>query len=157
MRPALLGPKGDAFKPTDSHRKGEGLPGDEQAYAGNDYAERQQTVGRRFRIQDNVGTNSLTIWVLSSIWNGKNDQPLPGWPTPQNKEHAFGSEGYEGQEPRRRSLRGAYQRQCQERRDHHRGILGWREGDGWFVRLDTTNVASNEWAYAFTNQVLQWC
>ena len=33
---------------------------------------------------DNGRPNSLTIWVLSSIWNGKNDQPLPGWPTPQN-------------------------------------------------------------------------
>ena len=33
---------------------------------------------------DNGRPNSLTIWVLSSIWNGKNDQPLPGWPVPQN-------------------------------------------------------------------------
>lgn len=97
---------------------------------------------------DNGRPNDLTIWVLSSIWNGKNDQPLPGWPVPQNNSMCL-DPGTKAKNPVGVS--------CAVLTNAKNAVTtteassdGAKETAG-SSGSDTTNVASNEWAYAFTN------
>lgn len=99
---------------------------------------------------DNGRPNSLTIWVLSSIWNGKNDQPLPGWPVPQNNSMCS-DPGTKAKNPVGVSC-------AVLPKDNAKKAVTTTEASSDGVKetagssgSDTTNVASNEWAYAFTN------
>lgn len=98
---------------------------------------------------DNGRPNSLTIWVLSSIWNGKNDQPLPGWPVPQNNSMCS--------DPKDTKAKNPVGVSCAVLTNAKNAVTtteassdGAKETAG-SSGSDTTNVASNEWAYAFTN------
>lgn len=100
---------------------------------------------------DNGRPNSLTIWVLSSIWNGKNDQPLPGWPTPQNNSMCSYPKDPKAQNPVGVSC-------AVLTKDNAKNAVATTEASSDGAKetagssgSDTTNVASNEWAYAFTN------
>lgn len=100
---------------------------------------------------DNGRPNSLTIWVLSSIWNGKNDQPLPGWPTPQNNSMCSDPKDTEAKNPVGVSC-------AVLTKDNAKNAVTTTEASSDGAKetagssgSDTTNVASNEWAYAFTN------
>lgn len=100
---------------------------------------------------DNGRPNSLTIWVLSSIWNGKNDQPLPGWPTPQNNSMCSDPEDTKAKNPVGVSC-------AVLTKDNAKNAVATTEASSDGAKetagssgSDTTNVASNEWAYAFTN------
>lgn len=99
---------------------------------------------------DNGRPNSLTIWVLSSIWNGKNDQPLPGWPTPQNNSMCS-DPGTKAKNPVGVSC-------AVLTKDNAKNAVTTTEASSDGAKetagssgSDTTNVASDEWAYAFTN------
>lgn len=100
---------------------------------------------------DNGRPNSLTIWVLSSIWNGKNDQPLPGWPTPQNNSMCS--------DPKDKKAKNPVGVSCAVlTKDNAKNAVTTTEASSDGAKemagssgSDTTNVASNEWAYAFTN------
>lgn len=99
---------------------------------------------------DNGRPNSLTIWVLSSIWNGKNDQPLPGWPVPQNNSMCL-DPGTKAKNPVGVSC-------AVLTKDNAKNAVTTTEASSDGAKetagssgSDTTNVASNEWAYAFTN------
>lgn len=98
---------------------------------------------------DNGRPNSLTIWVLSSIWNGKNDQPLPGWPVPQNS--MCSDPGTKAKNPVGVSC-------AVLTKDNAKNAVTTTEASSDGAKetagssgSDTTNVASDEWAYAFTN------
>lgn len=100
---------------------------------------------------DNGRPNSLTIWVLSSIWNGKNDQPLPGWPTPQNNSMCSDPKDTKAKNPVGVSC-------AVLTKDNAKNAVTTTEASSDGAKetagssgSDTTNVASNEWAYAFTN------
>lgn len=100
---------------------------------------------------DNGRPNSLTIWVLSSIWNGKNDQPLPGWPTPQNNSMCSDPKDTKAKNPVGVSC-------AVLTKDNVKNAVTTTEASSDGAKetagssgSDTTNVASNEWAYAFTN------
>ena len=100
---------------------------------------------------DNGRPNSLTIWVLSSIWNGKNDQPLPGWPTPQNNSMCSDPQDTKAKNPVGVSC-------AVLTKDNAKNAVTTTEASSDGAKetagssgSDTTNVASNEWAYAFTN------
>lgn len=100
---------------------------------------------------DNGRPNSLTIWVLSSIWNGKNDQPLPGWPTPQNNSMCSYPKDTKAKNPVGVSC-------AVLTKDNAKNAVATTEASSDGAKetagssgSDTTNVASNEWAYAFTN------
>lgn len=101
---------------------------------------------------DNGRPNSLTIWVLSSIWNGKNDQPLPGWPTPQNNSMCSDPKDTKAKNPVGVSCA------VLTKKDNAKNAVATTEASSDGAKetagssgSDTTNVASNEWAYAFTN------
>lgn len=100
---------------------------------------------------DNGRPNSLTIWVLSSIWNGKNDQPLPGWPTPQNNSMCSDPKDTKAKNPVGVSCavltKGNAKNAVATTEASSDGAKETAGSSG----SDTTNVASNEWAYAFTN------
>lgn len=100
---------------------------------------------------DNGRPNSLTIWVLSSIWNGKNDQPLPGWPTPQNNSMCSDPKDTKAKNPVGVSC-------AVLTKDNAKNAVTTTEASSDGAKetagssgSDTTNVASNEWAYAFIN------
>lgn len=100
---------------------------------------------------DNGRPHSLTIWVLSSIWNGKNDQPLPGWPTPQNNSMCSAPTDTKAKNPVGVSC-------AVLTKDNAKNAVTTTEASSDGAKetagssgSDTTNVASNEWAYAFTN------
>ncbi len=131
------------------HRQGEGLPGDEQAYAGNDYA----NVTKQWdddSDSDNGRPNNLTIWVLSSIWNGKNDQPLPGWPVPQNNSMCL-DPGTKAKNPVGVSCAVLTKDNAKKAVTTTEASSDGAKETAGSSGSDTTNVASNEWAYAFTN------
>ena len=100
---------------------------------------------------DNGRPHSLTIWVLSSIWNGKNDQPLPGWPTPQNNSMCSDPKDTKAKNPVGVSC-------AVLTKDNAKNAVTTTEASSDGAKetagssgSDTTNVASDEWAYAFTN------
>uniref|UniRef100_UPI00359C5E24 Cna B-type domain-containing protein n=1 Tax=Bifidobacterium adolescentis TaxID=1680 RepID=UPI00359C5E24 len=99
---------------------------------------------------DNGRPNSLTIWVLSSIWNGKNDQPLPGWPTPQNNSMCS-DPGTKAKNPVGVSCAVLTKDNAKKAVTTTEASSDGAKETAGSSGSDTTNVASNEWAYAFTN------
>lgn len=76
--------KGCVFKPTDSSTDKE-----KDFHVTNTHTPETTTLSVTKQWDDNANSDngrpaSLTVWVLSSIWNNKANEPLPGWPTPQN-------------------------------------------------------------------------
>ena len=100
---------------------------------------------------DNGRPNSLTIWVLSSIWNGKNDQPLPGWPTPQNNSMCSDPEDTKAKNPVGVSCAVLTKNKAKNAVATTEASSDGAKETAGSSGSDTTNVASNEWAYAFTN------
>lgn len=100
---------------------------------------------------DNGRPNSLTIWVLSSIWNGKNDQPLPGWPTPQNNSMCSDPKDTKAKNPVGVSCAVLTQDNAKNAVTTTEASSDGAKETAGSSGSDTTNVASNEWAYAFTN------
>lgn len=100
---------------------------------------------------DNGRPNSLTIWVLSSIWNGKNDQPLPGWPTPQNNSMCSDPKDTEAKNPVGVSCAVLTKNKAKNAVATTEASSDGAKETAGSSGSDTTNVASNEWAYAFTN------
>lgn len=100
---------------------------------------------------DNGRPNSLTIWVLSSIWNGKNDQPLPGWPTPQNNSMCSDPKGTKAKNPVGVSCAVLTKNKAKNAVATTEASSDGAKETAGSSGSDTTNVASNEWAYAFTN------
>lgn len=98
---------------------------------------------------DNGRPNSLTIWVLSSIWNGKNDQPLPGWPVPQNS--MCSDPGTKAKNPVGVSCAVLTKDNAKKAVTTTEASSDGAKETAGSSGSDTTNVASNEWAYAFTN------
>lgn len=98
---------------------------------------------------DNGRPNSLTIWVLSSIWNGKNDQPLPGWPTPQNNSMCS-DPGTKAKNPVGVSCAVLTKDNAKKAVTTTETSSDGAKETAGSSGSDTTNVASNEWAYAFT-------
>lgn len=99
---------------------------------------------------DNGRPNSLTIWVLSSIWNGKNDQPLPGWPVPQNNSMCL-DPGTKAKNPVGVSCAVLTKDNAKKAVTTTEASSDGAKETAGSSGSDTTNVASNEWAYAFTN------
>lgn len=100
---------------------------------------------------DNGRPNSLTIWVLSSIWNGKNDQPLPGWPTPQNNSMCSDPKDTKAKNPVGVSCAVLTQDNAKNAVTTTEASSDGAKETAGSSGSDTTNVAFNEWAYAFTN------
>lgn len=100
---------------------------------------------------DNGRPNSLTIWVLSSIWNGKNDQPLPGWPTPQNNSMCSDPKDTKAKNPVGVSCAVLTKDKAKNAVTTTEASSDGAKETAGSSGSDTTNVASNEWAYAFTN------
>ena len=100
---------------------------------------------------DNGRPNSLTIWVLSSIWNGKNDQPLPGWPTPQNNSMCSDPKDAKAKNPVGVSCAVLTKDNAKKAVTTTEASSDGAKETAGSSGSDTTNVASNEWAYAFTN------
>lgn len=100
---------------------------------------------------DNGRPNSLTIWVLSSIWNGKNDQPLPGWPTPQNNSMCSDPKDPKAKNPVGVSCAVLTKKNAKKAVTTTEASSDGAKETAGSSGSDTTNVASNEWAYAFTN------
>lgn len=99
---------------------------------------------------DNGRPNNLTIWVLSSIWNGKNDQPLPGWPVPQNNSMCL-DPGTKAKNPVGVSCAVLTKDNAKKAVTTTEASSDGAKETAGSSGSDTTNVASNEWAYAFTN------
>lgn len=100
---------------------------------------------------DNGRPHSLTIWVLSSIWNGKNDQPLPGWPTPQNNSMCSDPKDAKAKNPVGVSCAVLTKDNAKKAVTTTEASSDGAKETAGSSGSDTTNVASNEWAYAFTN------
>lgn len=143
--------KGCVFKPTDSSTDKE-----KDFHVTNKHTPETTTLNVTKQWDDdsdsdNGRPNSLTIWVLSSIWNGKNDQPLPGWPTPQNNSMCSDPKDTKAKNPVGVSC-------AVLTKDNAKNAVATTEASSDGAKetagssgSDTTNVASNEWAYAFTN------
>lgn len=143
--------KGCVFKPTDSSTDKE-----KDFHVTNTHTPETTTLNVTKQWDDdsdsdNGRPNSLTIWVLSSIWNGKNDQPLPGWPTPQNNSMCSDPKDTKAKNPVGVSC-------AVLTKDNAKNAVTTTEASSDGAKetagssgSDTTNVASNEWAYAFTN------
>lgn len=143
--------KGCVFKPTDSSTDKE-----KDFHVTNTHTPETTTLNVTKQWDDdsdsdNGRPNSLTIWVLSSIWNGKNDQPLPGWPTPQNNSMCSDPQDTKAKNPVGVSC-------AVLTKDNAKNAVTTTEASSDGAKetagssgSDTTNVASNEWAYAFTN------
>lgn len=143
--------KGCVFKPTDSSTDKE-----KDFHVTNTHTPETTTLNVTKQWDDdsdsdNGRPNSLTIWVLSSIWNGKNDQPLPGWPTPQNNSMCSDPKDTKAKNPVGVSC-------AVLTKDNAKNAVATTEASSDGAKetagssgSDTTNVASNEWAYAFTN------
>lgn len=99
---------------------------------------------------DNGRPNNLTIWVLSSIWNGKNDQPLPGWSVPQNNSMCL-DPGTKAKNPVGVSCAVLTKDNAKKAVTTTEASSDGAKETAGSSGSDTTNVASNEWAYAFTN------
>lgn len=143
--------KGCVFKPTDSSTDKE-----KDFHVTNTHTPETTTLNVTKQWDDdsdsdNGRPNSLTIWVLFSIWNGKNDQPLPGWPTPQNNSMCSDPQDTKAKNPVGVSC-------AVLTKDNAKNAVTTTEASSDGAKetagssgSDTTNVASNEWAYAFTN------
>lgn len=142
--------KGCVFKPTDSSTDKE-----KDFHVTNTHTPETTTLSVTKQWDDdsdsdNGRPNSLTIWVLSSIWNGKNDQPLPGWPTPQNNSMCS-DPGTKAKNPVGVSCAVLTKDNAKKAVTTTEASSDGAKETAGSSGSDTTNVASNEWAYAFTN------
>ena len=142
--------KGCVFKPTDSSTDKE-----KDFHVTNTHTPETTTLNVTKQWDDdsdsdNGRPNSLTIWVLSSIWNGKNDQPLPGWPTPQNNSMCS-DPGTKAKNPVGVSCAVLTKDNAKKAVTTTEASSDGAKETAGSSGSDTTNVASNEWAYAFTN------
>lgn len=142
--------KGCVFKPTDSTDK------EKDFHVTNTHTPETTTLNVTKwwdddSDSDNGRPNSLTIWVLSSIWNGKNDQPLPGWPTPQNNSMCSDPKDTKAKNPVGVSCAVLTQDNAKNAVTTTEASSDGAKETAGSSGSDTTNVASDEWAYAFTN------
>lgn len=143
--------KGCVFKPTDSSTDKE-----KDFHVTNTHTPETTTLNVTKQWDDdsdsdNGRPNSLTIWVLSSIWNGKNDQPLPGWPTPQNNSMCSNPKDTKAKNPVGVSCAVLTKNNAKNAVTTTEASSDGAKETAGSSGSDTTNVASNEWAYAFTN------
>lgn len=143
--------KGCVFKPTDSSTDKE-----KDFHVTNTHTPETTTLNVTKQWDDdsdsdNGRPNSLTIWVLSSIWNGKNDQPLPGWPTPQNNSMCSDPKDTKAKNPVGVSCAVLTQDNAKNAVTTTEASSDGAKETAGSSGSDTTNVASDEWAYAFTN------
>ena len=142
--------KGCVFKPTDSSTDKE-----KDFHVTNTHTPETTTLNVTKQWDDdsdsdNGRPNNLTIWVLSSIWNGKNDQPLPGWPVPQNNSMCL-DPGTKAKNPVGVSCAVLTKDNAKKAVTTTEASSDGAKETAGSSGSDTTNVASNEWAYAFTN------
>lgn len=136
--------KGCVFKPTDSSTDKE-----KDFQVTNTHTLETTTLSVTKQWDDNANSDngrpaSLTVWVLSSIWNNKANEPLPGWPTPQNNSMCSDPKDTKAKNPVGTSCAvltaaNAVTSSAQS------SETGESSGSG------ATNTTSNEWAYTFTN------
>lgn len=143
--------KGCVFKPTDSSTDKE-----KDFQVTNTHTLETTTLSVTKQWDDNANSDngrpaSLTVWVLSSIWNNKANEPLPGWPTPQNNSMCSDPKDTKAKNPVGVSC-------AVLTKDNAKNAVTTTEASSDGAKetagssgSDTTNVASNEWAYAFTN------
>lgn len=143
--------KGCVFKPTDSSTDKE-----KDFHVTNTHTPETTTLSVTKQWKDNANSDngrpaSLTVWVLSSIWNNKANEPLPGWPTPQNNSMCSDPKDTKAKNPVGVSC-------AVLTKDNAKNAVTTTEASSDGAKetagssgSDTTNVASNEWAYAFTN------
>lgn len=136
--------KGCVFKPTDSSTDKE-----KDFQVTNTHTLETTTLSVTKQWDDNANSDngrpaSLTVWVLSSIWNNKANEPLPGWPVPQNNSMCSAPKDTNAKNPVGTSCAvltaaNAVTSSAQS------SETGESSGSG------ATNTTSNEWAYTFTN------
>lgn len=136
--------KGCVFKPTDSSTDKE-----KDFHVTNTHTPETTTLSVTKQWDDNANSDngrpaSLTVWVLSSIWNNKANEPLPGWPVPQNNSMCSAQTDTNAKNPVGTSCAvltaaNAVTSSAQS------SETGESSGSG------ATNTTSNEWTYTFTN------
>ena len=136
--------KGCVFKPTDSSTDKE-----KDFQVTNTHTPETTTLSVTKQWDDNANSDngrpaSLTVWVLSSIWNNKANEPLPGWPTPQNNSMCSAPTDTNAKNPVGVSCAvltaaNAVTSSAQS------SETGESSGSG------ATNTTSDEWTYTFTN------
>lgn len=136
--------KGCVFKPTDSSTDKE-----KDFHVTNTHTPETTTLSVTKQWDDNANSDngrpaSLTVWVLSSIWNNKANEPLPGWPTPQNNSMCSAPTDTNAKNPVGTSCAvltaaNAVTSSAQS------SETGESSGSG------ATNTTSDEWTYTFTN------
>lgn len=135
--------KGCVFKPTDSSTDKE-----KDFQVTNTHTPETTTLSVTKQWDDNANSDngrpaSLTVWVLSSIWNNKANEPLPGWPTPQNNSMCSAPTDTNAKNPVGTSCAvltaaNAVTSSAQS------SETGESSGSG------ATNTTSDEWTYTFT-------
>lgn len=136
--------KGCVFKPTDSSTDKE-----KDFHVTNTHTPETTTLSVTKQWDDNANSDngrpaSLTVWVLSSIWNNKANEPLPGWPVPQNNSMCSAPTDTNAKNPVGTSCAvltaaNAVTSSAQS------SETGESSGSG------ATNTTSDEWTYTFTN------
>lgn len=136
--------KGCVFKPTDSSTDKE-----KDFHVTNTHTPETTTLSVTKQWDDNANSDngrpaSLTVWVLSSIWNNKANEPLPGWPVPQNNSMCSAPTDTNAKNPVGTSCAvltaaNAVTSSAQS------SETGGSSGSG------ATNTTSDEWTYTFTN------
>lgn len=143
--------KGCVFKPTDSSTDKE-----KDFQVTNTHTLETTTLSVTKQWDDNANSDngrpaSLTVWVLSSIWNNKANEPLPGWPTPQNNSMCSDPKDTKAKNPVGVSCAVLTKDNAKKAVTTTEASSDGAKETAGSSGSDTTNVASNEWAYAFTN------
>ena len=136
--------KGCVFKPTDSSTDKE-----KDFHVTNTYTPETTTLSVTKQWDDNANSDngrpaSLTVWVLSSIWNNKANEPLPGWPVPQNNSMCSAPTDTNAKNPMGTSCAVLTAAKAVTS-SAQSSETGESSGSG------ATNTTSNEWTYTFTN------
>ena len=136
--------KGCVFKPTDSSTDKE-----KDFQVTNTHTPETTTLSVTKQWDDNANSDngrpaSLTVWVLSSIWNNKANEPLPGWPVPQNNSMCSAPTDTNAKNPVGVS--------CAVLTDKN-AVAGSEKSSetGESSGSGATNTTSGEWIYTFTN------
>lgn len=136
--------KGCVFKPTDSSTDKE-----KDFHVTNTHTPETTTLSVTKQWDDNANSDngrpaSLTVWVLSSIWNNKANEPLPGWPVPQNNSMCSAPTDTNAKNPMGTSCAVLTAAKAVTS-SAQSSETGESSGSG------ATNTTSNEWTYTFTN------
>lgn len=136
--------KGCVFKPTDSSTDKE-----KDFHVTNTHTPETTTLSVTKQWVDNANSDngrpaSLTVWVLSSIWNNKANEPLPGWPVPQNNSMCSAPTDTNAKNPVGVS--------CAVLTDKN-AVAGSAQSSetGESSGSGATNTTSDEWTYTFKN------